>query len=310
MGLSNEERYAGVVNNINALTKIAKSHNTYGDARQEEVKNLINDLWPVLLTGNVNQLFWFTGGAFESDIMGNASLVQVAFSNAFADIFKNDDSFFEPKKDSLAEYVSEYFHPSCEMLRYEKKFFYNCYTYSESFFYYANRYKGDGFSNSLKEVSKIYAKIQGICFEEFSSNPLYLRYWMIKHIIKKIMPLGIPDDDKFGLFARENSLHHKLTLREDIVSIKSLTKMFNYCRKRYSSDIPIHIRAEIFIRLCDITFINTFKSFTSELGITRKQADKINNLITVKYNKHKKNKKEKYSSSYHYCWVTGETIKR
>ncbi len=230
MGLSNGERFNGVIANVNELNKIKFEKYPYG-----KFNYYLRKLWPALLSKKKNGLHWILGGQFSSDHFSECGLVTAAFSNVLSE--------FEPKKsvlekDDFYEYMKEYKPSALSFLRNDDQKVLKVYLLTENYQYYANRYN-DKFSKNVQDVSALIAYLQGLCYDAFSDNHVFMAAYMAQHIFDKI--LTYDENDIVNNWFRSENLHHDVHF--DFIENSELYQIFLNVRGKKS--LTVQSRMEL-----------------------------------------------------------------
>lgn len=260
MGLSDGERVDGIFHTINKLTQLGRKLKPENEFHKI-IKRYINRLWPAALADKGNGAFWFFGGELSSNYLREKSLVKAAFSEVI-DSAKKDDSFgyIEDSQKDVLDYFDKYAPDMVSLLTGAKSVVMEVYLTTETFMYYANRYR-DELSKAVKKVRDLVAKIQGECFEEFSRNPDYVMAYMGHHIFEKVIPTIYPNkDDLIVRWAKGSHLHQSIHIPFD--GREQVCEVFREVRK--SAKIPMMKRVEavlLFLKDGDYTFSYGFRDF-------------------------------------------------
>lgn len=239
MGLSDSERADGFFNSIKKLTDIKFKADGYN--KFKHFNAVLDKLWPSLLAERADSGFWFTGGSVTGSAFGETDIIKCAFSEILSGRNQDDLTNIFPKG-SLGEYLNNYSPNVLDLLSKSDEHgpvnVMRVFLESEKFQYYANRYN-DELSRSLKKTKNLIAKLQGYCYKEFSSDPIYFSAYLAHHIFEKVL---INDDtDLVTNWFRQEHLHHYVKLKN--IEFHDLYKTFLEVRK--SKELPSVKRMEI-----------------------------------------------------------------
>jgi hypothetical protein len=335
MGLSNEERYAKIycvierlndladraVGNGNCVCRLDPYDIKYGVAGR--ILKLIDQLWPTFLGRTRNSAHWFSGSESSGD---TASVTGGVISTAFylvdkSDLGKPDENTMEALEKGLPEevreqhqWLNEYWPDSAVQLldknKPEEHFIWEAYCWCETYFYAANRYEDD-MAQGLADTTAIICRIVGLCFKAFSDNSLYLRAWMAKTLLDKIVTYD--ENDLVTNWLREQAAHHDI--RADYYD-GDLYEDFRKYRPYYGHSLPLMVRMELAFRFLGRRFhydhehkqllkmVEAAKKAGADVSIHR-----IKRMIARCKQLRAEYEKEEREHPYEaYCWITHDTV--
>jgi hypothetical protein len=229
MGLSDNERYNGIVGCVNELSKIEP----FLTHELKSFNKILSGLWGNLLSRSGNSTHWILGSAASQNYIGDCSIFAAAMQSAKdkLDLSNDDDDDDSVNADSLEYYIDNFIPTAIDLLKSsgghecragEYSDVYKIYSYTETYFYYANRYE-DKLSEKLLPLSNEFSKLQGLCYEQFSTNPVYLKAWMTSCILDKVVSYN--GGDTIMNWFKDNHIHHNISIKN--TSDKDLFDMFS-----------------------------------------------------------------------------------
>ena len=242
MGLSNEERMAGIFHSVANLIESAdritsgvgkSDRNKYKYKKEVDLaEDIKNNAWAKLLKGNSNSLYWIIG----SENMGEGLKQINLLDSAIISHSDKDECLFDQSINDASRSEEER-----EILR-DVKHFHDCVTKEsaindpskgeifiilrnlENILYRLNRYKDD-ISETLSGFEDYISNLRGQIFEIFRSDKEYGMAYMLEQIFKKIFdPYAgcgwskVMKNDKKCLFSEwfvQNHINHNFRLLSD-----------------------------------------------------------------------------------------------
>lgn len=336
MGLCDEERYAKIYCVIERLTDMAARANGEGSLvnnisdyaiKYESVggiMKLIDQLWPAFLGRTSNSGHWLFGSESSSDT-GNttAGLMTMAFYVLDKTELTGEEpsplsleSIPEEERRDRIEWIQEYWPDSAIQLldtnKPEEHFVWEAFCLCETYFYAANRYS-DKVQKGLADTTALICKISGLCFKEFSHNPQYLRAWMAKTLLERVV--SYDEDDLVVKWLRTQHAHHDI--RADYYD-GDLYADFRKYRPYHAHSLPVMERMEIAFKFLGRRFHydHEHKQLMKMAAEAKKTGAKVN-IPRIKQmiarckklrDEYKKNEKDHPYEAY--CWITGDTVTR
>lgn len=191
MGLSDEERFSGVIFAVNRMTQLGKN---------TPAQKFTDQMWHALLGKSSNSAHWIIGSSASNDIkIDGKSVWEAAMIHHTYDVFKEKDSdpISEKIEDMRRDDVVEH-HFSIGALLREKGIqrrwtkndpvyanMFELYAWSEQLIYYLRRYEDD-MRKDFKELDKLISDIQGECFDHFGQHEVYAKAYVVHKIIKHL----------------------------------------------------------------------------------------------------------------------------
>jgi len=331
MGLSDGERYMGVICAIHRMSQIRfKESYNY---RLRKINKLLKELWPTFQGNTSNNAHWIIGSDTDADHFSEVSFLGSAFKIALGKMLTKDNGVpfpFSPlnsdatdeEKEKQKKRIDRYkffqdYRPSVVSLLEKENYDYaNAYRLLqdiETYFYNANRYQ-DKFAKKLKSVNRLMAKIRGALWDEVSENPIYLRAWMVSRILDKII-LDFDDDDIVAKWFRKHYLHHHTTTREVVDTF--IYETFKKIQARPNVPIPAHRRVVMMLRFLGKQFHyeHQHRELLKMIDVWNEQNpnDQVQKAIVAQLCKvAAQNKKEEETKSrqnyYMYCNLTEQEI--
>lgn len=202
MGLSNEERLAGIYHSTANLVKSSERIliHSNGSKNLYKYKNLVSlaediksNAWAKLLKGNSNSLFWILGSESMGEGLKNTNLIDcsmISNSEEDLDLFDrsiNDESRPEEEREILKD-VKHYINSVTKRHTINdpvKGELFDIISNVDNILYRLNRYK-DEVSESLSLFEDYISNIRGKIFEIFRSDKDYTMAYILEQIFKKI----------------------------------------------------------------------------------------------------------------------------
>ncbi len=332
MGLSDEERYAKVYCVIERLTEMAARVRGEGELVNQidnhDIKygtvgrlvKLIEQLWPAFLGRTSNSGHWLFGSESSGDTGSGVGLITMAFYV----LDKSELTGAEPSPLSLEavpeehrdriEWIQEYWPDNAVTLldknKHAEHFVWEAFCWCETYFYAANRYS-DKVQAGLKDTTAIICKISGLCFKEFSNNITYLRAWMAKTLLEKVV--SYDEDDLVVKWLRAQCAHHDI--RADYYD-GDLYADFRRYRPYYSRSLPVMERMEIAFRFLGRRFHyeHEHKQLLKFAAEAKRAGAKVNiprirqMIARCKKLRDEYQKEERERPYEAYCWITHDTV--
>lgn len=229
MGLSDEERRAGIYNTVNHIVKLKeewesdKRIESFDLKISEKFWTLIDQMWSCIFNNMNNPMHWIIGSSTSNTIRTTdpTSAWDMGITQSLAEVVKRLDSTqryqdnhpFEP-----IEYLS-----IANLLRANgnswdqlNNYIFRLYQSLESLIYYLRRYPSDTFATSYDNLSNIVSSLCGQCYSMFATDEMFAKAYVAHQII--ILIYGgkatgfIPADkqDVVQRIANKCYLHHDL----------------------------------------------------------------------------------------------------
>ena len=206
MGLCDEERFEGAVRVVNELTELSDQlHKTM--LHDSKLAQLVDELWPALLSRSGSASFWLTGSALNSEYIDGKSLWGVALQEGV------EPEEAERFDDGIVEYLYRYT-PTIDKIAdggysgLRTSLVIQVYAAVEAGFYYINRYPNDEFAKAVSPLADLFARIHGECYRQMSGNESFLEAHYRNQLIKKALPYL--DVDFVSTWWRQHNLHHDI----------------------------------------------------------------------------------------------------
>jgi hypothetical protein len=293
---------------VNQISEYAIKYGTVG-----RLMKLIDQLWPAFLGRTNNSGHWLFGGETSSDT-GNATsgLMTMAFYMLDKSELTGKDEDDPLSLDSRIEWIQEYWPDSAlELLdknKPEEHFVWETFCWCETYFYAANRYS-DKVQQGLADTTAVICKIAGLCFKEFSNNDQYLRAWMAKTLMEKV--ISYDENDLVVKWLSGDHMHHQI--RAGYYD-GDLYADFRKYRPYYSRTLPVMERMEIAFRFLGRRFHydHQHKKLLKLAAEAKKAGAKVN-IPRIKEMIHRcKELRGQYDKEQHpyeaYCWITHDTV--
>lgn len=259
MGLSNEERVAGLYWAINAIVKHGRYlHECLNEYRKSQYKYLfdsINNLWHNFLGNQRNSAHWIIGSSATGTIKWDDNTPWGRGIIYNCDEAKENDSDVFDAFDRFLDIPGLLGHADDEY-----RHVYTIYAWTEQAIYYLRRYDDD-LSKRLEDLSKNISDIYGEFFSIFTGSQTYTCAYMLNKILKMIYGTGYPHNkdgmDAFTLYLQEEHIHHHINrmMRVREQSIDVLSEMY---RKLYRANkagkLTVMMRVEAMLKLCGRRF--------------------------------------------------------
>src|SRR6266705_7098865 len=188
MGLSDEERYNNIIEIINEF----KSMDPFTDYYLKVFNKPIKDLWFSLLGKTHNGAHWVVGSASTDNTIHGMSIFGALMLQAKSNIDwkKKPEVDLDPDVIKFFNYKDMYSPNAVKLLQTghgsEQSNVFKIFRLTESYFYYANRYD-DEFSAKFSNLTKDICELQGLCYNAFKSDEVYLKAWLIESIFTKLL---------------------------------------------------------------------------------------------------------------------------
>lgn len=196
MGLSDEERITKVYWCIHHLSQLKFSEYGY-----EGLNEKIAQVWPAIQNSSSNGI----GSELDQERFD-----QGIYASAFQGVIEH----FRPKEEENSWEKSKYFQfyqtylpDRTKWLSGDASSLMKLAGIIAGYYYAANRYD-DKLAQKLKNTSDLLAQMQGIIYQHFSSNPIFLEAWMAEKIIHRCWKHN--DQDLIDSWIVEENLHHHL----------------------------------------------------------------------------------------------------
>lgn len=333
MGLCDEERYAKIYCVIERLTEMAARVRGEGNLVNQiddyEIKygtvgrlvKLIEQLWPAFLGRTSNSGHWLFGSESSSDTGSTAGLMTMAFyvldkTDLIPDAEPDPlslEALPEDQRDRI-EWIQEYWPDNAVDLldknKHAEHFVWETFCWCETYFYAANRYS-DKVQAGLKDTTALICKISGLCFKEFSKNTTYLRAWMAKTLLEKV--ISYDEDDLVVKWLRTQCAHHDI--RADYYD-GDLYGDFRKYRPYHGHSLPVMVRMEIAFKFLGRRFHydHEHKQLLKMAAEAKKAGVKVNiprikQMIARCKKLRAEYKQEEKEHPYEaYCWITGDNV--
>lgn len=217
MGLSNEERVAGVYHAINNIVNLARNIPDEDDYKY--LKEYVDGLWPAAIGAQSNPIHWLMGSASSNVLSPEAmDTFSVAMLSHFPRIIdgKAETTIENDDKDDFNPFDG--FLDMEGLLRQDESDrelanVYSIQLWVEQMIYKLRRYN-DEFLNDRKDLSCLVTKIQGEIFNIIDKEPQFARAYILSRICVLIYGgrYGIHNkDDKVNKWLLDSCIHHDLS---------------------------------------------------------------------------------------------------
>lgn len=250
MGLSNEERYVGMVNCIESIRENAnrlRDDYYYGS----NLKNYVKELWPALRSNAGNSHHWIFGSDLSSHKISNTeNPIYVAFREHYRDNESVDeyayfpDNFLATKLEMSSVVNDDQLSNIIEIQH-----------AVESFRYYYNRYQDD-FSRKYKHLEVVISNIEMELFQVFKNNPKIYMSWIVSNILKKVIS-PYDGDDFITKFATDNWHDFRLSEQTDYKKVQHF--YFSEIQMKIISDFTLEERLVILLGILGRRFSDDYQ---------------------------------------------------
>src|ERR1700748_3301858 len=308
MGLSDEERYNNIVEIVNQL-KMIETFNNYDLIKfNKPLKNL----WYNLLRKTNSSAHWFAGSSSTNSTISGMSLFGSAMIQAkdnFLNSQKTIHDNLNPNIKKFFVYRDNYLPNTSKLLQVEESNVFKIFRLTESYFYYCNRYD-DVFSKKLTHLTKFICELQGLCYNTFKHNDIYLKAWMAENILDKIITYN--ENCIVNSWFMNDNIYHDIKLNnvttkwlyyifrttqfKNLSSEKRLTIILTMCRKNFNYT---HNHKSLF------ELIKKHNIKSSEDKINLELIEKICLGIIKLYERSKEEEAKEYGR-YKFCYLTNQ----
>lgn len=213
MGLSNEERFQGILCAIDRINHLDYDKSkTFLDL--SEIQNLVSQLWHAAIGKSKNSTHWILGSCTDHYISNNPTDPWgIALQNQVENIVNPGlkDVFPSPSFDAFDGFLD-----IGGLLRVADKsmeYVFNVYKAMEHMVYLLRRYD-DGFRADFKDLDKLISDIQGACFHIMQDNEDFPKAYILHHICKDLYGSNYPynkeEYDTVTKWLVNNNMHHDL----------------------------------------------------------------------------------------------------
>jgi hypothetical protein len=314
MGLSDQERYAGVIACVNELYNIPR----FKEYEFKGINRFLKSLWEDLFYQSGNSMHWIVGSSTSSGRIQAQDCLGASFIAASSEFISESQERTIPEDyphKEVAQYLDYYCPKASSLLEHvgaEYANLWKIFQLTESIFYYLNRYPGDEFACRLRKVSKTISNIQGYCYKIFSTHQEFLQAWMLGNLFNQILK----EDSKdvvTKIFMKQNFHHY---VRINNLSLKETYSLF----KRYQSrkvQMATNIRMQLVLKLVgsDNQYPHIHKKIMEEVvEYNKKHTKDKKELVDVEMVKRlcaaslREQKKFQKIPHHTYCDLTGQEI--
>lgn len=245
MGLSNEERTEKIYFSLWRMTesdRLARVREEFPD-----IAVLLDKLWPAMLGGRGNGVYWLLGSGADNEVMKGPTLFSVAIcgnrtrdrkdgldqlqAERRAELEAEPDS--KEKRERLAhldlcDYQCDY-RPNLHKVLWRNARaladVYELFEECENIRYALNRYK-DEFAAWGKDLDSLVANILGRCFNAFTTDSRFREAWYTTQIANRIMYQRTEADSTIVKFWKQSNLHHDVG-----IGVHDLDELHDYWAK-------------------------------------------------------------------------------
>jgi hypothetical protein len=234
MGLSSGERLQKIIWVLKIIAKMKFTCWEYKSLNEH-----ISKLWPNFFGNNGNSGHWLFGSDSSAECLEEDSPLGISFlESKRKNLEQKTKKEFEDTKSWYNDFIA-----NKSFLEGEDAQIWTLLSCIETYFYAANRYPGDEFSQKLKLVTDEICHIRGI-LQTILEEEKFSKAWMFKHILKWGFDYG---HDVIEDIFEELYLHHYLKL--DALSFEQIYKIFVKWQKRK----PKTAKERLFILLSLLT---------------------------------------------------------
>jgi hypothetical protein len=328
MGLSDEERIAGIYHSTSTIVREANYilkelegvEYRYDFKDIEELANYIKDnAWKTLLKGQSNSLYWIMGAESLGDVLNEKSLLDCAIISATqkegnSPIHPEDFSKEEEQTWNRCQFFIDTLTPKNIINNPIKGSIYTINEHIENILYRINRY-GDKLSKSLSGYEDFISNIRGKLFEIFKNDKDFIKTYLIDKIFNKIFKPYIGcgwDRNAECIFSKwfvSKNIHHSVRLISDYYaeenSIQNLLDIWKEIQ--FKKDIKQADKFNYCLKIVGERFHYDHEhkqllEYLKKNKISTKKIAPILNNIKSKHKKTEEKNRVKYSTKF--CYLT------
>jgi hypothetical protein len=293
MGLSNEERLKGLFYDINNMVSRADAIKDDSD-HPKKLVGFVDQLWDAFLGKTRNSAHWIIGSSASNLVAWDTiSPWGVAINHHCQDLIKDEPEI--PSSDRFDAFDGLLDVPGllgqAGMIY---KNVYEIFAYSEQAVYHLRRYD-DELSESLSELSKLLADIQGECFQIFIDDQTYARAYILNIVTKMIYgphyPYSEEKWDPLTQFLDKNVVHHDLSRMmqpRDADTEKLAELHIKMYQAEKARKLTIMLRTEAMLQLAGRRFHYDHIFAKLKVALRRRVTAKEMRTLLVLFNKCKK----------------------
>jgi hypothetical protein len=318
MGLSNEERFSGIVWSLHhfedILSDLKRQH--YLPLEYDRLIELLDELWPAFLSKQGNSAYWILGSdqlsaeVTPGNLLGVALLAAKNFHQLDEDeIEKMEWQLERTNGQTILNYLTKFKpeiikilggHPSAIVLR--------AFFQVEAAFYYLNRYEDD-FSKGCEELAKVLAKIWGATFRILQEDENLLTAYCIHNLLEIVLPYR---DDLVSQWWKKHNLHHDA--RVGAIEPAEVLKLWKEYQPKRLEDVSEEERILITLKILGSRFhySHQHKELLKMIRVENKKRKK-SERVRLKYieetlkkcaKDYESAKKREQNKQSRYCWLT------